>query len=39
MTKDSVKFGLQLNIQKEAAAAVGKVAFYLAEERETEKLS
>lgn len=39
MTKDSVKFGLQLNIQKEVAAAVGKAAFQLAEEREREKLS
>lgn len=39
MTKDSMKFGLQLTIQKEVAAAVGKVAFQLAEEREREKLS
>lgn len=39
MTKDSMKFGLQLNIQKEVATAVGKVAFQLAEEREREKLS
>jgi len=39
MTKDSVKFGLQLNIQKQVAAAVGKVPFQLAEERERENLS
>lgn len=36
MTEDSMKFGLQLNIQKEVAAAV---AFQLAGECEREKLS
>lgn len=39
MTKDSVKFGLQQNIQKEVAAAVGKAAFQLAQEQDREKLS
>lgn len=39
MTKDSVKFGLQQNIQKEVAAAVGNVAFQVAEEQGREKLS
>lgn len=36
MTKDSMKFGLQLSIQKEVAAAAGKVAFQCAKAWERE---
>lgn len=38
VTKVSVKFGLQLNTQKEVAAAVGKAELQWAEEQEREKL-
>lgn len=39
VTKVSVKFGLQLNTQKEVAAAVGKAELQRTEEQEREKLS
>lgn len=39
VTKVSVKFGLQLNTQKEVAAAVGKAELQWAEEQQREKLS
>ena len=39
MTKDSMKLGLQLSIQKEVAAAVVNVEFQFTEAWEREKLS